>query len=476
MPNVIADDVKLSFLRWLVTEDEARQNNYRQFREYYDGTHDTQLTDRQRQYLELRVGQEFNDNYCPIPVDSLAERLTVTGVQAGDVQSPIMWSWLKNSNIDGLQGIVHTCAIRDGDAYLMTEWDNEKQCPVFTYEMACCDGEGVKIHYSTERRNEAEFASKRWRMEQGQGAGYVRRMNLYYPDRIEKYVSNQAISEGEWQIFTDESGAWPLPWTNAAGEPFGIPAQHFKNNETGYPYGTSELANVIPLQNALNKSIIDLFAAADTTAFRTFWMLGDNPTGVRVSPGSWIYTVRPPSGPDGAAVGYFPGEDLTPLIALKDSAAMEIARVSRTPLSLFQITGHVASEGTMKQQESGLVSKARKRQVYFGNAWEAALKVARSLWNAYGPGPQLDETQSIEMLWANPETRNMKEDLEIATMKAALGVPQARLWSEMGYDAETIEEFKAENDDEQLRSGNIGEQMLRAFERGRSTPGGRATV
>lgn len=476
MPNVIADDTKLSFLRWLVAEDETRQNNYRQFREYYDGTHDTQLTERQRQYLELRAGQEFNDNYCQIPVDSLAERLTITGIQAGD-QSELMWSWLKGSNIDGLQGIVHTCAIRDGDSYLLTEWDNERQRPIFTYEMACCDGDGVKVHYSTERRTESDFASKRWRITQGADAGHVRRMNLYYPDRVEKYISDQGASEGEWQQYRDDDDAWPLPWTSPkTGDPFGVPAVHFKNAETGYPYGTSELANIIPLQNALNKSIIDLLAAADTTAFRTFWMLGDNPTGVRVSPGSWIYSTRAPSGPEGAAVGYFPGEDLTPLIALKDSAAMEIARVSRTPLSMFQISGHIAAEGTMKQQEAPLVSKARKRQIYFGNAWESALIVARRLWNAYGPGPELDETQSIEMLWANPETRNVKEDLEIATMKRALGVSLPRIWGELGYDAETIATFEAARDADALRERNLGEQMLRAFDAGDAMPGGRATV
>lgn len=477
MPNVIADDTKLAFLRWLVAEDEARQNNYRQYREYYDGVHDTQLTERQRQYLELRVDQEFNDNYCQIPVDALSERLTITGVQAGEIQSPILWSWLKNSNIDGLQGIVHTCAIRDGDSYLLTEWDNEKKMPTFTYEMACCDGDGVKVHYSTERRTESDFASKRWRVTQGAGAGHVRRLNLYYPDRVEKYISDQGASEGEWQQYAEGGEPWPLPWTSPkTGDPLGVPAIHYKNNETGYPYGTSELANIIPLQNALNKSIIDLLAAADTTAFRTFWMLGDNPTGVRVSPGSWIYSVRAPSGPEGVAVGYFPGEDLTPLISLKDSAAMEIARVSRTPLSMFQISGHIAAEGTMKQQEAPLVSKARKRQIYFGNAWESALIVARRLWNAYGPGPELDETQSIEMLWANPETRNVKEDLEIATMKRGLGVSLPRIWGELGYDAEAIEEFKTERDADALRERNLGEQMLRAFDAGDAMPGGRATV
>jgi hypothetical protein len=143
MPDV-ATDVKLSFLHWLMTEDATRQENIRQYREYYDGEHDTQLTERQRSYLELKVGQEFNGNYCPIPIDSLAEKLTVTGVSAGDAQTPVIWDWLVKNKIDGLQGIVHTAALRDGDSYIMVSWDDDRQMPVFTVEPACCDGEGCQ--------------------------------------------------------------------------------------------------------------------------------------------------------------------------------------------------------------------------------------------------------------------------------------------------------------------------------------------
>ena len=66
------------------TADQEREGRYRAYREYYDGEHDTQLTDRQRQYLQLKVGEEFNGNYRPIVVDALVERLTVTGVETGD--------------------------------------------------------------------------------------------------------------------------------------------------------------------------------------------------------------------------------------------------------------------------------------------------------------------------------------------------------------------------------------------------------
>lgn len=458
------DDVARSFLEWLVAEQQDRENGYRAYREYYEGAHDAQLTERQRRFLQIKMGEEFRANYCPIVVDALAERLKVVGFSAED-QGELLWEWWQANRMDATQGIMHTATVRDGDAYLMVDWDETHQRPRFTFEAALCDGDGMKVVYADER-NVPMLASKRWRVKNGQGAGMVRRLNLYYPDRIEKYISNQSEFEGAWARYDHEVGeSWPLPWVDSKGQPLGVPVIHFRNKDQGYNYGLSELADVVPLQNALNKSIIDLLAAADTTAFRIFWMVGDDPSGLSISPGSWVYTPRPPSGENGAAVGFFPGEDLSPLISLKDSVAIEIARVTRTPVSYFQISGQRAAEGTLKQEESGLVGKAKDRQVTFGNAWEDALLLARRVWNTFGPGPALDETQIIEAMWADAETRNEKEHLESLKIKAELGVPEEQLWRESGYDDAAIREMKAMKRASERRQANLGSELLRAFDR-----------
>ena len=95
--------------------------------------------------------------------------------------------------------------------------------------------------------------------------------------------------------------------------------------------------------------------------------------------------------------------------------------------------------------------------------------MARVLWNEFGPGPELDETQPIEMVWASPEVRNVKEDLEAATLKKALGVPQEQLWAEMGYTEAQIEEFAENLAQEQAQQQEIGDRLLRNFERGGMT-------
>lgn len=459
-----------------LSERTIREDRIVAYREYYEGEHDTQLTERQRRYLQLKIGEEFRANYCPIVVDTLAERLTLTGFQTAEDQASLLWQWWKANRMDHWQTVIHTTAIRDGDCYLLVAFDSEAQRPTLTFEPAYDGREGMKALYTAGKRGQVKVAFKRWKDDNGNA-----RLNLYYADRIEKYIryqqGNQTTGAPAWtQYRPDPSDPWPIPWRNPAGYPLGVPICHFRNNDRGYNYGSSELRDIIPMQNALNKGIIDLVAAADTTAFRVYWMLGDDPSGLEIQPGSWVFSTKPPTGEDGVSTGYFPGEDLSPLIAFKDQFAVEIARISRTPISYFQISGHRPAEGTLKQEESGLVAKAKNRQVSFGNVWEDAMEIARRLWNTFGDVETtslegqligtLDERAAIESQWADPQSRNEKELLETLKLKAELGVPLETLWAEMGYTAEEINRLRAQRGEELQSTSNVGGELLRAFEGG----------
>ena len=442
MPN----DVQLSFLQWLAIEDAERASHYVVYREMYDGDHNTQLTSRQRAYLSLKMGEEFNSNYCPIVVDALAERLNVTGFTtpqgagtAGlDEADPIagqLWDWWTLNRMDAVQSVTHLSSIRDGDGYVITEWDNDLKRPVWSFEPAFDGTEGVKVHYSKEKRNQIAYASKRWRVEaeNPETAGNSRRLNLYYPDRIERYESTDE-HEANWQLIGTD------PWVDGLGVSLGVPVSHYKNVDQGYNYGQSELKNVIPLQNALNKTIIDLLATADTCAFPIFVMLGDEPGNQSMAPGMIFYSTTSPGmveGEGGVSFTKIPGEDLGPQIALKDSFVTEIARVTRTPMSYFQTSGMRPAEGTLKQEEVGLVARAKDRQISFGNAWEDAMTMALKLDNTFGGG-SWDTDVQVSTVWDDPETRNAKDHLEALEIKGRLGIPKVTLWTEMGYNAAEI--------------------------------------
>ena len=343
-PQTSLEMVQLSYLTWLESQENERYAKYDMFRRYYEGDHDTQLTARMRAFLELESSQEFSLNHCPIVVDSLAEKLKVTGFECED-NPEIFWEWWRRSRMDAVQAVVHLAAVRDGDSYLLGEWSNEYQRPYLTQENAYDGTQGVHVVYSDERRNVPMVAIKRWIVTAGMNVK-TRRTNLYYPDRIEKYTDGGTGQA--WMKYEEEGQPWPIPWTSK-GQPLGIPVIHFRNKDQGYSYGEIELEDVVPVQNGLNKSFIDLLAAADTTGFRIFTMTGGNPGSMALAPGMWAWHTDP-----NASIGALPAADLTGLIALNDSIAAYIAKITRTPLSYFQLSGQVAAEGTLKEQESGL--------------------------------------------------------------------------------------------------------------------------
>ena len=400
----VTEMIRDSFLVHLENEEVERWEKYRQLREYYEGIHETQLTARQRTYLQLKSrDQDFAANYMPIIVDGMAARMTVTGFDAGE-QTEMLDKWWSASRMDADQDDTHVEAIRDGDAYVLVSWDNELGVPKFHPHMSYDGRDGMHVVYDTSM-GEILFAAKRWLVENGLDAGFVRRMNIYTPDTVLRYRSDQQEEDGGWVLIGSD------PWVDAAGNPLGVPVVHFKNRGRGYHYGQSEIEQAIPMQNALNKAVIDLLAAADTTGFRILTMIGNDPTGIDISPGGWVYMPNPASGDKSGKIGFIPGEDLRPMIEVVDSFVQRIGQVSDTPLSYFQLSGQMASEGTHRQHESRMITKVKKASVKFGNAWEDCMGIARRLHNTFGDGA-MSEEQEISTVWADFSSREESERLD----------------------------------------------------------------
>ncbi len=454
------DPIELSYKAHLAAEELNRRANYAAYRAYYDGDHPTQLTDRQRKYLELRTDQNFCGNYCMVVVDALNERLNVTGFTAekAALQDVIAQWWAANTMDEG-QIETHLSAVRDGDTYVMVDWDAEKATPRFVPHLASDGVAGIHVHYADGGRT-ILYAAKRWLAEEGEGVGKRRRLNLYWPDRIEKYQSDSDVAEGNWQQFKDQGDAsWPLPWLDRSGQPLGVPVIHFRNGPAGHMYGLSELTSALPLQDALNKSLIDYIAAADTTAFQMLFANFD-PGSMTVAPGSILWSEK-----ENAAMSVLGASDMTALKGLIDTFVIQVAGVTRTPQYYFQGLGVPPSGESLKAQETGLVAKAKHRQVSFGNAWERVLYMAFRLASTFGP--TLMEPGVISCQWQDPETRNELQHLQALEAKQRMGIPDEQVWSEMGYSADDIERMKKLKREQEAERQTLGSMLLKQFE----TPG-----
>ena len=386
----------LAYAHWAASDYADQQDRYKRLRAWYGGEHDVPLTARQRQYLAVDSKFAWALNYLRLPVELCVERLSVTGFDGPDGiggVGGVIDEWWTSGRMDGLQNQLHRAAIRDGDTYLIIEWDEANGRPVFSHEPAYDGDEGVKVHYLSNLRREMTMASKVWTESRIDDAGRietVRRLNLYLPDRIEKYSN---AGKG-WQPYKDSPGdPWPLAW------PIGrIPVIHFRWRDDGDNWGESELEPLIPLQMALNKAALDEMEAADRTGMQVLTLSGaawPDPA-PEVSAGD-VYNVAQAD----ARWGVIPPADLSQLGQRITDYIVRMAQISHIPLQYFQVTGQIASAATQAADDSQLVAKVTSESVALGNAWEDAMYVALKLYQQYGNGRDLARGENLSCRWAD---------------------------------------------------------------------------
>lgn len=320
--------------------------------------------------------------------------------------------------------------------------------------------EMIVPHYDEDTR-QINWASKKWLYRPEIGSEPETRLNLYYPDRVEKYVARGGV----WARFAEPEESWPVPWVDSAGEPMGVPLIHFRNRPMGTDFGQSEILNVIPMQDLLNKTLIDLTMILDTLAFPQRYTLNVNHGSSRldVMPGS---VTEFHSEYDGGSVGQWSAATVDGPLRSIETLVQHIAGTTRTPQHLFQIAGGTPSGEALKTAESGLVNKAKQRMVNFGNAWEDALMLALRIQKVFGASLPDVEEGAIQTTWDDPETRNEQAHLESLKAKLELGITKHQLWREMGYTQEQIDQMDEDNTQERASETNIGAEILRNFQAG----------
>lgn len=454
----MVDAIELSYMEALFKDYLDEQEAIVLARNYHMGEQTVYLTDRMKEFLNLNADIPFRLNVCRVIVDTLKDELSVIGFdtnEQADAKKQAEWAlelWQSN-RMDGVQSEVHEFALRDRETFVIVEWDDEKQRPnmvhnqVFTDLDADGDGLGCWMKYANDDPNQAaEFAVKQWTetvSEDGRQVTRTRR-TFYFPDRIEKWV----YAPGGWTHYEEEGKDWPIAWVDAQGNPLGIPVIHFKNANM-----MPEAWDAIPMQDAINKTLVDMLGTVDLAGFPMLKVFGFFPTTdgkalaadgsnqLKLSPMALLGSQKMPSE---ASLDKIPGEDPTPIMnTLKDLLVLT-AMITSTPTSRFIITAQVAGEGSQKESRDALKKKARNRRIKFGDAWEDAMTMARKLANRYSAAG-MDESVRFSTLWETSVDLN-----ELKTKREALQIPLEQLWQEAGYSPSRIAAMK-ETDEYQAK-------------------------
>ena len=449
-----------------------RAGRYARNERYYRGDHDLAFATEKFENAFGSLFREFALNLCPAVCDAVKDKLRVTGFGvegSGNVEKshlpprprsadtpPIQEGSMRNlhgaasnvwhANRMGVRaGEVHKEALKNGDAYLIV-WPGADGKPVMYPNRAST----CVVFYDEEQPGRILWAAKYWR-----GEDKRLRLNLFYPDRIEKYVSREPSETGfcepaELVLFEGDAASGvgdksvPAPGKRDAASgvadegvrgprgggpvvenPYGVvPVFHFANNsDIGRP-GVSELEAAIPIQDGLNKSVLDMLVAMEYSAYRQRWAAGieletDKATGDEIAPFKagvahlWVST-----NPE-ARFGDFASADLAQFLKVKDGFRIDIASVTGTPLHYLQPLTRVMPSGeSLRRSESRFIAKVRDRQAAFGEVWADAMAFAL----------RIEGFDGVDLVtqWEDPAAFSERERLENLLLEKKIGISGER--------------------------------------------------
>ena len=419
---------------------DARRVGYTTYRNYYSGAHPPLVAPDKTRSAFGAFYDPGPDNLCAAVVDALVERLELTGFSVEgrategkpEVDRPRdagddAWDLWNANRMDLRAGEVHLGAVRDGDAYVIV-WDDPRRpgTPVIHPNPA----DLVTVVYDDEMPGRIVVAVKRWTRKDGKT-----RVNVYYPDRIEKYVSRTTTAPARLSLYERAE--------DDVLNPYGVvPVFHFANNAPIGMFGVSELVNAIPSQRRLNKTLADLDIAREIVALVQRWVSGveipidpltGKPADLKLAWERLLIMADPQ-----ARAGTMQGADLSSFFRAIDDARLSIARNTGTPLHYMLLQNDPPSGKALQTLEARFVKKCRARQTAFGNTWEDAMALALLI---AGRG---DDTIRLSAQWANPAPTDAKAEAETAEIKARIGVPREQLLKELGYTDKQIATWQAQ--------------------------------
>lgn len=325
--------------------------------------------------------------------------------------------------------------LRDGEAFLVVDVDQEtKQISWhvnarFTSSDVLGDDTGCIAFYENDDPNQRLlFVAKYWITIDSRGRS-IKNRNLYYPNQIVK----QFFNGFSWVQREDT-----VNWVDASGTALGIAAVHFYNK--GFK---REASDAFTLQDAVNKTFLDLLATSDISAFRIYVALGWIPTTdgkdpeedgsnwMPVEPGRIIGTDKPKT-----EVSFDSIEPSDPEFAIKtvQQCILWASMVTSTPASRFISTKLIASDETLKQQEEPLVAKIDGVKTLISYSWRQVFLLTERIWNAITT-PVVPEGK-LKPIWCHSASEESLFNNLLSKRK--LGIPEKQIWREMGYSEPKI--------------------------------------
>lgn len=429
---MVSDDLKLAFKTLA-----AKQARYNILFDYYDGDPPLQyVSERLREVFGKREAR-FSQNWPAVVIDSEADRIQLNGfsVADDDETTGALNDLFEDTELITDVDDVHLAMLVTGEAFVFVWKDGDTDAVEAYYN----DPRLCHVFYDPEKPREKRMAAKWW-----VDASRRRRINLYYPDRIEYYVSSN---------YAENTGSATSLYTLRAPEinPYGVvPIFHFRREKRIIK---SALINVIEPADAINKLTQDMMVAAEFGAFKQRWMITNATVAQLKNAPNEIWNL--PAGTDGeqpTTVGEFSATELTNYLDAMDKLAYNIAIITRTPKHYFFSQGGDPSGEALIAMEAPLNKKAQKTIDRVMPVWRQVAAFMAQLSNIEV------EPRAIKPLFKRPETVQPKTAAEIREIDTRTGIPLTTALKREGWTDQEIDDMREDKVEEEMQkaTGEVG--------------------
>lgn len=482
----------------------AARPAYERAAAFYEGTVDEVYSSPKVTRLLAKFGLDAIEsfNFAHIPVDAVANKLRINSVNADeegneegifekneDVNSVIDDLWEYNE-LDEELPIIFRNAGKYGDYYVMVwpvvgeevddnvtrGFDPHKTArqletgdtlveddviearpvtrkSVVAVDIMPLDPFTTRVFYDTENPKKKTYAIRSW--DEGEGNSRLVRVNLYYPDRIERWMhkgkpSKRKNAEQKWEPFTLDGNAAVMP------NPFGeVPIFHFRTDRS---YGRPDHINAYGPQLAINKLVTSHLATVDYQSFPQRYALLDpmaDQSGMQGADSDPFAPEDAENDPDDddndsqleadpaavwqfsgmKTVGQFESANADAFLKPFDRYVKALAQATDTPFHYFDRTGERPPSGeNIRQVNEFLNSKAGFRQTSYGGEIKKFTTLSLTMMG--------QDVERINVEWEPLEVVTAYTEWQAVNEKIAAGVPMEVALVEAGYRPALVQEWK----------------------------------
>lgn len=422
-------------------------------------------TQRMRRAM-ARSGLSFQLNFGKTVIDSVVDRCEIASITCDDTASDVLIQQIREANKFSLQinnWLRKACVF--GDSYVIV-WPKDGSTTPYQPEdiqLHYQDPRTVRVFYDEGNPLLVSYAAKRWR------AGKQFRLDLYYDDRIESYISKLGTKGDDARDYVPcdgpglddaDSDADDTNPGHITPHDFGqVPVFHLRTDSD--EYGQPEHLDFYSIVDILHKLALGHMAGVDYQAFPQRYALmeadTDSSEAARLDEGEFAFdlqiggTTEPPGGEARAQFKADPGsvwmaEGIKAFgeFDVADSGnftnPMEFylrcgATISNTPLHYFDPSGDAPSGESLKTAEAPFVKKVETRKANFGDTLREIFTFALRILG--------HDDAKVVVTWKPSASTDDAATWSTVEQKQKSGVPTPVTLVEAGYTDTQVKEWEA---------------------------------